>query len=104
MAKNSTPKRRSHFTESLLDVYPFRALEDFLVDSYLALRINIATKPGRSPKDVARFAVAVYHGMYPMVSSAQRSVSNIIEWSPVEAELIKRGYQDEVNYINEIVQ
>jgi hypothetical protein len=82
-------------------VYP--ALEDVVVAGYLAIKIGAATKAGRSNKDVLRFAVAVYHGMFKMVSAAQTAVGDTINWAPVEAELKKQGNTDEVAYVNEVV-
>lgn len=79
-------------------------LEDFVVAAYLAIRIIAATKANRSPKEVARFAVALYHGMWNMVTAAQSAVKNKIDWAPVEAELLKQGHRDEVAYVNEVVK
>ena len=80
-----------------------KSLEDFVVAAYLAIKINNATKNGRSSKDTVRFGVAIYHGMYNMVAAAQVAVKDEINWSPVEAELIKQGHTDEVDYVNEVV-
>jgi hypothetical protein len=82
----------------------FRPLEDFVVAAYLAIRITAATKSGRSSKDTARFAVALYHGMRDMVVAAQTSVKDKINWVPVEAELLKKGYTDAVAYVKEVVK
>lgn len=82
----------------------FRALEDFVVAAYLAIRITAATKAGRSPKDTVRFAVALYHGMRKMVVAAQTAVKDQINWAPVEAELLKQGYTDDVAYVTEVVK
>ena len=79
-------------------------LEDFVVAAYLAIRISAATKAGRSPKDTARFAVALYHGMRDMVVAAQTAVKDEINWAPVEAELLKQGHTDDVAYVNEVVK
>lgn len=83
-------------------VYP--PLEDFVVAAYLAIRIAAATKAGRSPKDAARFAVALYHGMRKMVVAAQKAAGDDINWAPVEAELLKQGHKDPVAYVNEVVK
>jgi hypothetical protein len=82
--------------------YP--AIEDFVVAAYMAIRIIAATKNGRSAKDVARFAVALYSGMRTMVVSAQKAAGDDVNWAPVEIELIKRGHKDEVAYVNEVVK
>ena len=79
-------------------------LENFVVAAYLAIRITAATKARRSPKDTARFAVALYHGMRDMVVAAQTAVKDEINWAPVEAELLKQGHTDEVAYVNEVVK
>ncbi len=85
-------------------VVSYPPIADFVVAAYLAIRIRTATRAGRSPKDVLRFAVAVYHGMFPMVSTAQIAVKDNINWAPVEAELLTQGHQDAVAYVNEVVQ
>jgi hypothetical protein len=90
--------------EKYSQAYKFRPLEDFVVAAYLAIRIKAATKPGRSDKDAARFAVALYHGMRGMVVGAQAAAGDEINWAPVEAELINQGEIDDVNYVNEVVQ
>ncbi|MEE9128505.1 MAG: hypothetical protein V3T84_00680 [Phycisphaerales bacterium] len=90
----------AHYAQILLS----RPLEDFVVAAYLAVRIINATKAGRSPKDAARFAVALYHGMRKMVRTAQIAASDDINWTPVEAELLKQGFTDEVAYVNEVVK
>lgn len=79
-------------------------LEDFVVAAYLAIRITAATQVGRSTKDVTRFAVALYHGMRDMVVAAQFAINNLIDWAPVEAELLKQGYTDHVAYVHEVVR
>jgi hypothetical protein len=78
--------------------------EDFVVAAYLALRMISSTKPGRSSKDTARFAVAMYHGMRTMVVAAQASVKDEVNWAPVEAQLKSQGKTDEVDYVNEVVK
>lgn len=85
-------------------VYQEPLLEDFVVAAYLAIRITIATKNGRSPKDTTRFAVALYHGMKNMVIAAQTAVGDEINWAPVEVELLRQGYKNEVDYVNEVVK
>ena len=80
------------------------AQEDFVVAAYVAIRMKAATKPGRSSKDTARFAIALYHGMRSMVVKAQNTVNDTINWQPVEAELLRKGYSDEVDYVNEVVK
>jgi hypothetical protein len=80
------------------------AQEDFVVAAYVAIRLNAATKPGRSTKDTTRFAIALYHGMRSMVVTAQTAVKDTINWRPVEAELLSKGYSDEVDYVNEVVK
>ena len=84
-------------------VYKDEALEDFVVAGYLALKMVQSTKAGRSAKDAARIAVALYHGMRPMVVKAQTAAGDLINWAPVEAELLAQGHTDEVAYVNEIV-
>ena len=84
-------------------VYQHEVLEDFVVAGYLAVRMAAATKAGRSIKDTARFAVAVYHGMFNMVSNAQQAVNDTVNWGPVARHLIANGNQDEVDYVNEVV-
>ena len=79
-------------------------LEDFVVTAYLAVRMKAATKPARSSKDVARFAVAVYHGMFRMVSAAQSAVNDTVNWAPVAQHLINNGHSDEVDYVNEVTK
>ncbi|MEJ2620344.1 MAG: hypothetical protein P8163_08785 [Candidatus Thiodiazotropha sp.] len=78
--------------------------EDFVVAAYVAIRLSAATKPKRSSKDAARFAIALYHGMRSMVVAAQTAVKDTINWQPVEAELLSKGYSDEVAYVNEVVK
>ena len=85
-------------------IVSYPSIEDFVVAAYLAIRITAANKAGRSPKDVTRFAVALYHGMYAMVVSAQNAANDKINWAPVEAELLKRGHRDEVDYVHEVVK
>ncbi|WP_087017135.1 hypothetical protein [Thaumasiovibrio subtropicus] len=82
-------------------VYPETSLEDFVVAGYLAIRIHKATKQGRTPEDTLKFAVALYHGMYKTVVSIQQQVNDIVNWAPIEAELINQNRQDAVDYINE---
>ena len=77
-----------------------RHIENFVVAAYLAVLIERTTKEGRSPEDTVSFAVALYHGM---VVKAQKAAHDEINWTSVEKEL-KKEYQDEVNYINEVVQ
>lgn len=89
---------------SYVTILPYPPVEDFVVAAYLAIRITAATKAGRSALDATRFAVAVYHGMYPMVAAAQKTVKDVINWAPVEAELLKQGHKDEVAYVNEVVK
>lgn len=86
------------------EIWQYPPLEDFVVAAYLAIRITAATKAGRSSKDTARFAVALYHGMRGMVVTAQKAVKDEINWAPVVAELLKQGHADEVAYVNEVVK
>ena len=86
------------------NVYKNFKLEDFIVTAYLAIRIRAAEKASRSTMDTVRIAVALYHGMRGMVVSAQKSVGDDINWSPVEAELKRQGYTDAVDYVNEVVK
>jgi hypothetical protein len=86
------------------DVWRDEELEDFVVAAYLAIRIQAATKSGRSSKDATRFAVAVYHGMASSVIAAQKAVNDEINWVPVEAELKAKGQADQVDYVNEVVK
>ncbi len=86
------------------EVIKYPAIEDFVVAAYLAIRIDAATKAGRSNDDTLKFAVALYHGMFKMVSAAQTAVGNPINWAPVEAHLNGQGFTDEVNYVNEAVK
>lgn len=81
----------------------YSVAEDFVVAAYLSLRIIAATKAGRSAKDTLKFAVGWYHGMSSMMIAAQNKINNKVDWAPVEAELIRQGYQDQIDYINEIV-
>jgi len=85
-------------------VYTYPAIEDFVVAAYLAIRIEAATKAGRTTQDTAKFAVAVYHGMFAMVSAAQTATGDTVNWSPVEANLKSGGHTDEVDYVNEVVK
>lgn len=95
-----TPDIKSNYNE----VYSDQKLEDFVVAAYLAIRISAAVRPGRSPTDTVRFAVALYHGMRTMVFAAQTAVNNTTDWAPVEAHLRGQGHVDEVNYVNEVVR
>jgi hypothetical protein len=79
-------------------------IEDFVVAAYLAIRIDAATKAGRSHPDTLKFAVAVYHGMFKMVSAAQTAAKDDVNWTPVEAQLLAAGHTDEVAYVNEAVK
>lgn len=79
-------------------------LEDFVVAAYLSIKIDAATKLGRSAKDSARFAVAIYHGMYSMVRDAQKAAKDDVNWAPVELELKSKGKNDEVAYVHEVVK
>lgn len=85
-------------------VISYPAMEDFVVAAYLAIKIDAATKAGRTADDAARFGVAVYHGMFNMVSNAQRAVGDEINWSPVAAHLRSNGHSDEVDYVDEVVK
>lgn len=85
-------------------VYRHEKLEDFIVAGYLAVLMKRTTKPGRSVKDVAYFAVALYHGMRKMVVTAQTATKNTVDWSPVEAHLLKAGHTDEIAYIKEVIK
>lgn len=85
-------------------VIAYPAIEDFVVAAYLAIRIDRATKNGRSPQDTTRFAVALYHGMNQMVVAAQNATGDEINWGPVEAELRSQGHTDEADYVNEVVR
>lgn len=89
---------------SYSDVYRNQKLEDFVVAAYLAIRIHAAIRPGRSGKDTARFAVALYHGMRQMVVSAQNATKDTTNWAPIEAELNSQGHRDAANYVSEIVK
>ncbi len=51
--------------------------------------------------------VALYHGMRPMIVDAQSKLppnSDLNDWSILEAQLIKDGKSDDVNYVNQVVQ
>ena len=85
-------------------VYKYKAIEDFVVAAYLAIKIKDATKPKRSNADVLRFAVAIYHGMYTMVRAGQIASGDEVNWSPVEAELRAKGKTDEIAYVKEVVK
>ncbi len=85
-------------------VITFPALEDFIVSAYVAIRIKAATRNGRPTKDALMFAIALYHGMYKMVDKAQTKAKDIVNWQPVEKELIKQGKTDEVNYVKEVTK
>lgn len=84
------------------DVVSVPELEDFVVTAYLAVKMQAATKAGRNAQDTLKFAVAVYHGMFKMVSEAQTAAGDSITWPPVEAQLLAKGRKDEVNYIKEV--
>ncbi len=86
------------------EVIKHPAIEDFVVAAYLAIRIDAATKAGRSNDDTLRFAVALYHGMRGMVVDAQTAAGDDINWAPVEAQLIAQGHTDEVAYVKEVVK
>ena len=79
-------------------------IEDFVVAAYLAIRIEAASKAGRSFKDTARFAVALYHGMRSMVVAAQTAAKNDVDWAPVETLLRSQGHADECDYVGEVVK
>jgi hypothetical protein len=85
-------------------VWPEPTFEDFVVAAYIAVQMSAATKPGRSTKDAARFAVALYHGMRPMVVDAQTASGDSINWAPVAAHLRSNGHGDEVDYVDEVVK
>lgn len=85
-------------------IYNDKKLEDFVVTAYMAIRIRLANKAGRSTMDTIRIAVSLYHGMRSMVVAAQTAVGDDINWLPVETELRKQGHIDEVNYVNEVVR
>ncbi|HED36039.1 MAG TPA: hypothetical protein ENJ08_17735 [Gammaproteobacteria bacterium] len=86
------------------NVITFPALEDFIVSAYVAIRIKAATRNGRPTKDTLMFAIALYHGMYEMVDKAQTKAKDIVNWQPVEKELIKQGKTDDVNYVKEVIK
>ncbi len=90
----------THYSSVIL----FPALEDFVVAGYLAVKMKAATKSGRSTKDVARFAVAVYHGMFSMVAASQKATGDTVNWAPVAAQLRGQGRTDEVAYVDEVVR
>lgn len=92
------------FPGNYANVHIHPQLEDFVVAAYLGIRMIRATKSGRSTKDVARFAVAVYHGMFKMVVAAQTAVNDKVNWAPVMTSLIGSGRTDEVAYVNEVVK
>ncbi|MGF1687753.1 hypothetical protein L4C36_13845 [Photobacterium japonica] len=71
--------------------------------SQITIRINAASKSGRSEDDTLKFAVALYHGMYKTIVGIQNKVNDVINWKPIEAELISLGRKDAVDYINEVV-
>jgi hypothetical protein len=97
-------KYRVIIPEKYRSVLYYKEIEDFVVAAYLAIKINAATKNGRTTQDTLRFAVAVYHGMRTMVVNAQTAVKDDINWSPVEAQLKSQGFTDEVAYVNEVVK
>ncbi|HMS40388.1 MAG TPA: hypothetical protein PKE69_09190 [Pyrinomonadaceae bacterium] len=86
------------------NVIPHPVIEDFVVAGYLAIKIGAATKPARTHQDIQKFAVAVYHGMFPMVAAAQTAVGDDVNWLPVENHLKSQGNTDEVAYVNEVVK
>jgi len=85
------------------NVIAYTMAESFVVAAYLAIRIKVAIRASRTPKDTARFAVAMYHGMYRMVSDVQAAINESTLWKPVEAELLKQGKKDQIAYVNEVV-
>lgn len=95
---------KARIQSSYSNVYRNQKLEDFVVAAYLAIRINGANRAGRSTMDIMRIAVALYHGMRRMVVAAQTAVGDDINWLPVEAELLRQGNTDEVDYVNEVVR
>lgn len=95
---------RPNVPASYNNVHRDRKLEDFVVAAYLAIRIIDASRSGRSKTDALRFAVAVYHGMRVMAANAQNTVKDLINWSPVEAELRRQGHTDEADYVNEVAK
>lgn len=92
------------FPSNYSNIYIHPQLEDFVVAAYLGIRMIKATKTGRSTKDVARFAVAIYHGMYKMVFAAQTATKDEINWAPVMTSLLGSGHKDQVAYVNEVVK
>jgi len=54
--------------------------------------------------DTTRFAVALYHTKRKTISDIQAKVGDEINWAPVEAELLKQGLKDIVDYVNEVTQ
>jgi len=89
----------------------FPLLEDFVVSAYLALKIKSASAsnnhPGRSKKDVLRFAVAVYHGMYLTINAAQTGAKDKTNWAPIVPKILEQkgeNYQDKIDYVNEVVK
>lgn len=86
------------------DVIPHPVIEDFVVAGYMAIRVGVASKIGRTQPDTLKFAVALYHGMFPMIAAAQKAVSDEVNWSPVEAHLKVQGNTDEVAYVDEVTK
>jgi hypothetical protein len=99
------------------DVFTDPMVEDFVVAAFLGNKILSASKTGgRSPADITRFAVAVYHGAFCSVSHAQHQVNDTVNWAPVEQYLrtsctctcipdLQPGHQhtDLCDYVNEVV-
>lgn len=74
----------------------------FFATAGLQTKIDGSEKPGRTQEDAVNFGVAKYHGNANVLIDAQDTVSDLINWAPVAAE-VKKKNPDWIDYVNEVV-
>jgi len=82
-----------------------RDIADFYTAAYLALQVEGAQKPGRSPDDALKFGIGKHHGAFNILSAAQEQVKDEVGFAAVATALSAgtAAEADVVAYINQVV-
>ena len=90
------------------------ALAPFFIAGYLALMVDLAQKPGRSPEDALAFGIGRYYGAYASLKAAQDALAAHapggrppLAYEPVRTHIEAEGttkQKSAVAYVAEVMQ
>lgn len=96
------------------DAVTTSSLAPFFIAGYLALMVDQAQKPGRSPEDALAFGIGRYYGAYASLKEAQDALASQapggkppLAYEPVRSHIEAKGtakQQSAVAYVAEVLQ